>query len=68
VISRQLFLHQDTSLPKQLFVVPQFIDAECGPMWMLIKGYINQLCDEMPTDLRMEVPPPTTNVVGLSVT
>jgi hypothetical protein len=35
---------------------------------MLIKGYINHLCGETPTDLRMGVPAPTTNSVGLSVT
>jgi hypothetical protein len=34
---------------------------------MLIKGYINQLCRETPTDLRMGVPIPTSNFVGLSV-
>jgi hypothetical protein len=34
---------------------------------VLIKGYINQLCGETPTDLRMRVPLPSTNFVGLSV-
>jgi hypothetical protein len=37
-------------------------------MWMFIRGYINQLCGETPTDLRGGVPAPTTNFVGLSVT
>jgi hypothetical protein len=34
----------------------------------MIKGYINQLSGETPTDLRVGVPPPTNNYVGLSVT
>jgi hypothetical protein len=35
---------------------------------MLIKGYINQLRGHTPTDLRMDVPAPKTNLVGLPVT
>jgi hypothetical protein len=35
---------------------------------MLIKGYINQLCGETPTDLRMKVLDPTTTFVGLTIT
>jgi hypothetical protein len=35
---------------------------------MLIKGYINQLCGEKPTDVRMGLPALATNFVGLSVT
>jgi hypothetical protein len=36
---------------------------------MLIMGYINQLCGETPTDLRiMGVPARATNFVGLTVT
>jgi hypothetical protein len=35
---------------------------------MLIKSYMNQLCGEAPTDLRMGIPAPTTNFVGMSVT
>jgi hypothetical protein len=34
---------------------------------MLIKGYINRLCSETPIDLRMGVPAPTSDLVGLSV-
>jgi hypothetical protein len=68
VISRRFFLHQDTSLPMQLFFFPRFTTGDCGHVWMLIKGYIHQLCDETPTDLRMRAPAPTTNFVGLSVT
>jgi hypothetical protein len=35
---------------------------------MLITGYLYQLCGETPTDLRMGVPAPKTNFVGLSIT
>jgi hypothetical protein len=35
---------------------------------MLIKGYVNHMCGETPTDLRMGVPALATNVVGLTVT
>jgi hypothetical protein len=35
--------------------------------WMLVKGYIKKLCGETPTGLRMGVPAPVTNFVGLSV-
>jgi hypothetical protein len=35
---------------------------------MLIKGYINRLCGETLAGLRMGVPAPITNFVGLSVT
>jgi hypothetical protein len=37
-------------------------------MWMLIRGHINNMCEETPTDLRMGVPAPTTNFVGLKAT
>jgi hypothetical protein len=39
-----------------------------GPLWMLIRGYINQLCGLTPTDMRMGVVVPTTNFDGLHVT
>jgi hypothetical protein len=35
---------------------------------MLTRGYINQLCGETPTDLRMGVPAPKTKFSGFSVT
>jgi hypothetical protein len=35
---------------------------------MLIKGYVNQLCGETRTDLRMGVPTHVTNLGGLSAT
>jgi hypothetical protein len=51
----------------QLCFFARFMDGDCGPLWMLIKGYLNQPCGETPTDLRMGVPVPTTDFVGLSV-
>jgi hypothetical protein len=35
---------------------------------MLIQGYINQLCRETPTHLRMKIPAPTTTFIGLTIT
>jgi hypothetical protein len=35
---------------------------------MLIRGYINQLCGHIPTDLRMGALVPTINSTGLPVT
>jgi hypothetical protein len=35
---------------------------------VLIRDYINQLCRQTPTDLRMGAPVATTNFVGLPVT
>jgi hypothetical protein len=68
VISRHLYLHEDTSLPMQTFFHPRFIAADCGHVWMLIKGYLIESCAETPTDLRTVVPAPTTNVIGMTVT
>jgi hypothetical protein len=70
MISRLLFLHEDTSLPMQLFFHSRFIVSDCGHVWMLIniKGYINQLCGKTPTDLRMRVLAPSTNFDGITVT
>jgi hypothetical protein len=52
----------------QLLFWPRFTSVNSGHMWMLIKGYINQLRGKTPTSLRMGVSVPTTNFVGLSVT
>jgi hypothetical protein len=35
---------------------------------MLIRGFINQMCGDTPTDFSMGVPAPTTNFDGLSIT
>jgi hypothetical protein len=68
VISKHRFSHDDTSLPRQLVFFTRFMDADYGPVWMLIKDYINQLCRETPTHLRIGGPTPKTNFKGLEVT
>jgi hypothetical protein len=68
VISQQLFLHEDASLPMQHFFHPRFIASDGGHEWMLKKGYVYQLRGETPTDLRMGVPAPTTIFDGMTVT
>jgi ADP-ribose pyrophosphatase YjhB (NUDIX family) len=65
--SRALF-HNDTTVPRQLFMYPRFSSVDFGPVWLLIRGYINQLCGETPTDLRVGMPVPTRNLAGLPVT
>jgi hypothetical protein len=40
----------------------------CINVWTLIRGYINQLCGQTLTDLRMGAPVPTTNFAGRPVT
>jgi hypothetical protein len=67
VIYKQLFAHDRTSLARQLFFFTRFTTADSRHLWMLIKGYINKVCGETPSNLRMGVPVPTTNSVGLSV-
>jgi hypothetical protein len=68
VSSKHMFSHDDTKLPRQPFFKPRLRAVDFGPLWMFLKGYINQLCGETPTDLHMRVPAPTTNFLGLSVT
>jgi hypothetical protein len=46
----------------------RFSTIDFGASRMLIKGHINHLCGEKPTDLRMDIPAPTTNFIGLTVT
>jgi hypothetical protein len=52
VISRQIYFHRETSLPKELLFLPRFNAVDYGPVWMEIWGYINRLCVKTPTDLR----------------
>jgi hypothetical protein len=47
---------------------PRFKYVDFGHVWMLVRGYINKLCGQTPTDLRMGALVPTTNFVGLPVT
>jgi hypothetical protein len=68
VISRQLFLHEDALFPRQLSFFTRFTAADSIHVWILIKGYINQLCGETPTVLRMGFPAHATNFDGMTVT
>jgi hypothetical protein len=47
---------------------PRFSSVDFGAVWLLIRGYINDMCGQTPTDLRMGAPIPTTNFAGLPVT
>jgi hypothetical protein len=52
----------------QLFLQLHFTAVDYGRVWMFIKGCVNQLCGETPTNLRIGVPVPLTNFAGLCVT
>jgi hypothetical protein len=67
-IFKQLFAHDDTSLTRQFFYFTRFTAADSCHVWMLIRGYINQLCGETPAKLFIGVLAPTTKFFGLEVT
>jgi hypothetical protein len=53
----------------QFFFHPRFSAADCGHVRMLIKGYVNQVRVDTPTDLRMlRVLAYTTNCADMTVT
>jgi hypothetical protein len=60
--------HDDTTIPRQFFMYPRFSSVDSDHVWLLIRGHINQLCGETPTDLRVGMQMPTRNLVGLHVT
>jgi 8-oxo-dGTP pyrophosphatase MutT (NUDIX family) len=68
VYSHSPVLQDDTYIPRQFFMYSRFTTVDSGPLWLLTRGHINQLCGEMPTDLRVGMPMPTRNLVGLTVT
>jgi hypothetical protein len=47
---------------------PLVSSGDCGHVWFLIRGYIDQLCGYTSTDLRVGTPIPTTNLDDLPVT
>jgi 8-oxo-dGTP pyrophosphatase MutT (NUDIX family) len=61
VYTSQKLFHDDTTIPRQFFMYPRFSWVDSGLVWLLIRGYINQLCGETPTALRVGTPMPTTN-------
>jgi hypothetical protein len=46
----------------------RFTTVDAGSLWLLIRGHINRLTGEGPTDLRVGQPIPTHNLAGLPVT
>jgi 8-oxo-dGTP pyrophosphatase MutT (NUDIX family) len=68
VYTSQALFHDDTSIPRQFFMYPRFSTVDFDHVWLLIRGYLNQLCDETATDLRVGAPMPTRNLDGLHVT
>jgi hypothetical protein len=52
----------DLHLPRHfatnaISVSARFETADYGHLRRIVKGYVNQMCGETPTDLRMGVPP-----------
>jgi hypothetical protein len=43
----------------------RFSADDTRPLWTLVRGHINRVCGETPTNLRMGVPAPTNCFVGL---
>jgi 8-oxo-dGTP pyrophosphatase MutT (NUDIX family) len=68
VYTSQALFHDDTTIPRQFFMLPRFSSVDYGPIWLLIRGHINHLCGATPTDLRVGMPMPTRNLAGLHVT
>jgi hypothetical protein len=46
----------------------RFTTVDSSHVWLLIRGHINRLTGEGPTDLRVGMPMPTHNLAGLHVT
>jgi 8-oxo-dGTP pyrophosphatase MutT (NUDIX family) len=68
VYTSQALFHDDTTISRQFFMYPRFSSVDSGLVWLLIRGYINQVCGETPTDLRVGMPIPTRNLAGLPLT
>jgi 8-oxo-dGTP pyrophosphatase MutT (NUDIX family) len=67
VRSHNPVFQDDTSIPRQFFMFSWFTTVDSGHVWLLIRGHINQLSGETPTDLRVGMPIPTRNLAGLHV-
>jgi ADP-ribose pyrophosphatase YjhB (NUDIX family) len=68
VYTHQPLLHDDTTIPRRFLMYSRFTSVDYGLVWLLIRGHINQMCGETPTDLRVGMPMPTRNLAGLHVT
>jgi ADP-ribose pyrophosphatase YjhB (NUDIX family) len=61
-------MQDDTSIPRQFHMHSRFTTVDFGPVRLLIRGHINRLAGEGPTNLRVGMPMPTHNLAGLPVT
>jgi 8-oxo-dGTP pyrophosphatase MutT (NUDIX family) len=61
-------LQDDTSIPRQFHMYSRFTSVDSGHVWLLIRGHINRLTSEGPTDLRVGMPMPIHNCAGLPAT
>jgi ADP-ribose pyrophosphatase YjhB (NUDIX family) len=68
VYSHSPVFQDDTTIPIQFFMFSRFTSVDSGPVWLLIRGHINRLSGETPTDLRVGMPMPTQNLAALHVT
>jgi hypothetical protein len=68
VYTSHALFYDDSSISRQFFMYPRFSSVDSRLVWLLIRGYINQLSGETQTDLRVGTPMPTTIFAGLSVT
>jgi hypothetical protein len=68
VYTSHALFHDDTTIPRQFFMYFRFSSVDSGHVSLLIRGHINQLCGETPTDLRVGMPMHTRNLAGLPVT
>jgi ADP-ribose pyrophosphatase YjhB (NUDIX family) len=68
VYTCQALFHDDTTIPRQFFMYSRFSAVDAGPVLLPIRGYINQMYCETPTDLRVGTPMPTRNLARLPVT
>jgi hypothetical protein len=58
IFSRAVYMslalfYDDTSIPRQFFMYPRFSSVDSGHVWLLIRGYMNQLSGQTPTVLRV---------------
>jgi ADP-ribose pyrophosphatase YjhB (NUDIX family) len=68
VYTSHALFHDNTTIPSWFSMYPRFSSVDSGHVWLLIRGYINPLCGETPTNLRVGTPMPTTNLACLHVT
>jgi hypothetical protein len=68
VYTSQALFYDDTPIPRHFFMYPRLSSVDSGHVWLLIRGYINQLSGQTLTDLRVGTPMPTTNFACLPMT